>query len=166
MIEARPLIAAEKLELLGLLYRRLPKGERLKPSTKALLYCFADCCSSRHWSVKRIAETLGYSARTIVRAMAELRSAGIIFSVRKRRQTSERFLCLEKARELTALAVVSIKAKCAAALARLRSGLEETRKSPSNHYLKKVGVTEAVSHLEIASVSDLSPSLRRLMQGG
>lgn len=166
MIEARPLVAAEKLELLQLLYRRLPNGDRLKRSTNALLHLFADCCSSRHWSVKRIAETLGYSPRTIVRAMAELRSAGVVFSVRKRRQTAERFICLEKARELTALAVVSIKETCAAAVARLRAGLEETRRSSSNHRFRKLGVTEAVSHLKTALVSDLTPSLRRLMLGG
>lgn len=160
LIEARPLIAAEKFELLELVYRRLPNGKRLKPSTKALLHLFADCVSSLHWSQARIAETLGYSRRTIVTSMNELREWGILTSVRLRRQTAQRYIWLDKAREITSLAVSSIKQRCAIALSALRTGLDVKSVAHSNHRFRKEGVTEALAHLPVASVSDLSPSLR------
>lgn len=164
MIEAHRILVAEKLHLLELLYRRLPDGTRLKPSTKALLHLFADCESALHWSVARIAETLGYSMRTIVTASNELREWGILSSVRKRRETSQRFISLDAAREITHKAVISIRNRCAIAVAALRSGLEVKQPARSNHRFRKMGVTEAVKHLAVASVSDLSPSLRALMR--
>lgn len=163
MIEARRLVAAEKFELLELLYRRLPDGTRLKPSTKALLYLFADCERALHWSNARIAETLGYSCRTIVTAMNELREWGILTSVRRQRETSTRFLWLDAAREITAKAVSSIRKTCAFAVAALRADPEVKHGARSNHRFKRFGVTEAVSHLKTAAVSDLTPQFRRLM---
>lgn len=139
MIEARPLVAAEKFELLELLYRRLPCGSRIKPSTKALIYLFADCQRALHWSNARIAETLGYSMRTIARAMTELRSLGIISSVRKRRQTSQRYLWLEKAREIRSTAVGLIKQNCAIAVALYRRGLEVPSRAQTNHLEVLIG---------------------------
>lgn len=164
MIEAPRINAAEKLHLLELLYRRLPDGTRLKPSTKALLHLFADCESALHWSVARIAETLGYSVRTIVRGSNELREWGILASVRKRRETSQRFISLEAAREITHKAVISIRKRCAIAVAALRAGLEVTSSARSNHQSRKMGVAEALSFQQLASVSDLSPQLRALLR--
>lgn len=164
MIKARPLVAAEKLEILELLYRRLPNGKRLKPSTKALTYLFCDCAASLHWSVARIAETLGYSVRMVAYALQQLRTSGVLTAIRKRRQTSQRFICLQKVREIGASSVSLIKQKCASAVAALRAGFDLQRGARSNHRFKKMGVTEAVSHLKTASVSDLSPQFRALMQ--
>lgn len=132
MMQTRPLLAAEKLELLQVLYRRLPAGQRLKASTMKLLHLFADCAASLHWSVERIGETIGYSPRTVARALAELRACEVLTSVRKRRETSQRFLHLEKAREITAASVISIKRRCAIAVGWLRGGLDLPRKARSD----------------------------------
>lgn len=162
MFQQRALIAAEKLELLELLYRRLPCGGRVKPGTKALLLLLADCRSALHWSNARIAETLGYSVRTISRAMVELRSLGILHTVRRRRQTSERSLDLSAAHALMSQSVESIKRICKTAVAALRGNLEVTQRARSNHFCLKA----APALPSVAAVSDLSPQLRRLMLGG
>jgi hypothetical protein len=160
MIEARPLVHAEKFELLELLYRRLPNGKRLKPSTKALCYLLADCSAALRWSNARIAETLGYSLRSVIRAMHELRSLGIISSVRKRREPSQKYIWMSKAREIGSNAVRLIKQKCAIAA---RFPVEAKKchgRESSNH----VCLEDLPIGAKSAIVGGPSPQLLRLMR--
>lgn len=166
MNEPLALCAAQKFQLLEILHTRKPNGERVRPGTKAVLYLLADCRAALHWSNARIAEKIGYSLRTVARAMAELREAGILTSFRKRRETSWRYLHVSKAVELMSLANQFIKEKCAAAYAAIRCGQEVPRMARSNHWyeirLKKVG-SDAPRLVQAPAKSDLSPDLERAL---
>lgn len=164
MIEAPRINAAEKLHLLELLYRRLPDGTRLRPSTKALLHLFADCESALHWSVARIAETLGFSMRTVIHATNQLREWGILSTVRKQREVSSRRLNLDAAREIRRKALISIRKRCAIAVAALRAGFDVKQLHPKPIRFTKMAAEEALRAVPVASVSDLSPQLRALMR--
>lgn len=165
MIEHRALLQGEKLEIIALLYSRANR-RRITPAVKTLLHLYIDKAASLHWSNARIADHTGYSVRTVVRANVELVNYGILFTTRKRRETAVKRVSIKRALEVLREAVQFSKERCAAAVARLRAGLEVTAKPHSNHRFRKLGVTEAVSHLKTALVSDMTPSLRRLMLGG
>lgn len=162
MNEPLALCAAQKFQLLEILHTRLPNGRRVKPGTLAVLWLLADCRTALHWSNARIGEKLGYSLRTVARAMAELRSAGILTSFRKRRETSRRYLHVSKAVELVTMANQFIKEKCAAAYAAVRSGLEVPRTARSNHWyeirMEKVG-NETPKLPQVAVKSDVTRQL-------
>lgn len=165
MIEHRALLQGEKLEIISLLYARANR-RRLTPAVKTLLHLYIDMPAALHWSNARIAMHTGYSVRTVVRANTELVNYGILFIARKRRETAVKRVSVKRALEVLREAVQFSKEKCAAAVARLRAGLEVTAKPHSNHRFKTMALKEALTSLKVASVSDLTPQLRRLMLGG
>lgn len=137
MTEPLALCAAQKFQLLEILHTRLPNGRRVKPGTKAVLWLLADCQAAWRWSNARIAEKVGYSVRTVKRAMVELRSAGILTSFRTgRREIAQKRLIVSKAVELMSLANLFIKEKSAAASSFIRRGLEVPRAELSNRWFE------------------------------
>lgn len=168
MNEPLALCAAQKFQLLELLYMRKPNGERVRPGTKAVLWLLADCRAALHWSNARIAEHLGYSLRTVARAMVELREAGILSSFRRRRETARKYLDVAKAVDLVSTARRIAKRNCAIALAAIRRGLEVPRVSFSDHWGLLKGKTmgdERVPKLpEVAQRSDATKQLLEAMR--
>lgn len=167
MNEPLALCAAQKFQLLEILHTRLPNGKRLKPGTKAVLWLLADCRAALHWPNARIAEKVGYSLRTVARAMVELRKTGILTSFRKgRREIAQKCLHVSKAVELMSMANQFVKEKCAAASGFIRRGLEVPLALRSNHwYLERMKkAVHAAPRLVQAPVkSDLDPELERAL---
>lgn len=165
MIEPQALCAAQKFQLLEMLYMRKPNGERIRPGTKAVLWLLADCRAALHWSNARIAEHLGYSLRTVARAMVELREAGILSSFRKRRETAQKYLNVSKAVDLVSTARQIAKRNCAIALAAIRRGLEVPRMSFSDHWgLLKGKTMGGERDLKLPEVAQRSDATKQLLQ--
>lgn len=149
MNEPLALCAAQKFQLLEILYMRLPYGRqtdakqrvhaaRGRPGTKAVLYLLADCPAALRWSNARIAEHIGYSLRTVARAMVELREAGILTSFRKaRRSIAQKYLNVSNTAALVALTRQKAQRNCTIAVGFLRRGLEVPREALSNLWVSK-----------------------------
>lgn len=162
MNEPLALCAAQKFQLLEMLYMRKPNGERVRPGTKAVLWLLADCRAALHWSNARIAEHIGYSLRTVARAMVELREAGILTSFRKRRETAQKYLDVSKAVDLVSTARRIAAQNCAIAVAAIRRGLEVPRMPFSDHWFRKdakMGDQQAPKMPKVAERSDASKQL-------
>lgn len=164
MMQPQALCHQQKFQLLEILYMRLPNGERVRPGTKAVLYLLADCRQSLHWSNARIAEHLGYSLRTICRAMVELRETGILSSFRKRRETAQKYLNVSKAVDLVGTARRIAKQNCAIALAAIRRGLEVPRMSFSDHWGLLKGKTMGDERLKLPEVAQRSDATKQLLE--
>lgn len=88
---------AEKLQLLELVATVRPNGKRWGAASARLVHLLVNKPASRLWSSARLAIALGYGLRTIDRALAELRQAGVVECVRRRRGTMEKRICLAAA---------------------------------------------------------------------
>lgn len=163
MNEPLALCAAQKFQLLEMLYMRKPNGQRVRPGTKAVLYLLADCRAALRWSNARIAEHIGYSLRTVARAMVELREAGILTSFRKaRRSIAQKYLNAANAGALVAMVRQKAQRNCTIAVGFLRRGLEVPREALSNLWVSKESqkvVAKPEKHVSVKVESEHSASL-------
>ena len=132
MIAAPSLNRCEKLSLLSIGYK-----SDLPPSAARLLHLFIDNAASLLWSSERLAKAIRRSLSTVERSLAELRSLGIISTVRRRRQTCIKVLCVERIRALGEQGVAAAKAACAAAIALVRQG-----KSLIPHFRRPISISD------------------------
>lgn len=138
---ATPLNSCEKLNYMSVLYEA-----DFSPSTRTLLHRFLDRPASLLWSSERLAKSIHRSVRTVERSLAELRSLGIITTVRRQRQTVVKVLQLDRLKAVLRHGVETAKSACAASIALLRRGNSLTRQ-----------VRRVISILDIRTPDETTP---------
>lgn len=112
----------DKLNLISVVY-----DADLGPSTQKLLHRFIDRPASLLWSSERLAKSIARSVRTVERSLAELRSLGILSTVRRRRQTLLKVLSPDRVVAVGRAGVEAARKACEAAMALLGQGKFFTR---------------------------------------
>lgn len=151
-----PVNRCEKLNLLSVAYK-----SDLPPSAVKLLHLFIDNAASLLWSSERLAKAIRRSLSTVERSLAELRSLGIISTVRRRRQTLIKVLCPGRIYALGRAGVEAAKAACAAAIAMVRQGKFLTRHQSRPVSISDIKLVDEGAPWRVQGPP--SPSLRRLM---
>jgi DNA-binding transcriptional ArsR family regulator len=110
----------------------------LTPTAKDILSFFIDEAASRQWSTERLALAVRKHPRTVDMALSELRSAGFIQSVYRRRKTSVKVLCADAILAAVKHGVQVAKMKAAAAISLLRRGIQASQRISANVHLGKL----------------------------
>lgn len=140
-VAAHALNRCEKLNLLSIGY-----NADLSPSAMRLYHRFVDQPDSCFWSSERLAASIRRCIRTVERALAELRTAGVLKTVRRRRRTMIKALVPEKIIDLSREGTAAAKRACAAVVALLRRGKSLTRQD-----------RRPISILDIKKVDESTP---------
>lgn len=127
MIEQSSLCIAMKLALLKAL-----RTVSLTPTAKDILSYFIDETASRLWSTERLALAVRKHPRTVDLALAELRSAGFVATVYRRRKPSQKVLQVEAILEAVKHGVQVAREKAFAAIALLRKGFQASQRISAN----------------------------------
>jgi hypothetical protein len=130
MFKQSPLCVAMKLALLKAL-----RTVSLTPTAKDVLSFFIDEVASREWSTERLALAVRKHPRTVDLALAELRAAGFIQSLYRRRRTSVKVLAIDAILEAVKHGVRSAKVKAAAAISLIRQGFQASQRISANVHL-------------------------------
>lgn len=133
MFEQSPFCIAMKLALLKAL-----RTVDLTPTAKDILSFFIDEADSRKWSTERLSHAVRKHPRTVDLALAELRAAGFIQSVYRRRQTSVKVLLVDAILAAVKRGVLSAKAKASAAISLLRRGFQASQRISANIHLGRL----------------------------
>lgn len=130
MFEQSPLCIAMKLALLKAL-----RTVSLTPTAKDVLSFFIDEVASRQWSTERLALAVRKHPRTVDLALAELRAAGFIQSVYRRRRTALKVLVVGAILQAVKDGVRTAKVKATAAISLIRQGFQASQRISSNFHL-------------------------------
>lgn len=157
MFAASAICTREKLNLVSIGYRA-----DLSLSATRVLHLMIDITGATLWSSERLAKAIKRSVRTVERALAELRSLGVLKTVRRRRQTLVKSLCPEKIHALGMAGAAASRKACEAAVSMLKSGLTRQSWRP----ISKLEINRGLIH--VASIaksekSDATASLLRAM---
>lgn len=133
MLQQSPLCIAVKLSLLKAL-----RVIDLTPTAKDLFSFFVDEVASRNWSTERLALAVRKHPRTVDGALAELRAAGFITVLYRRRQTSVKVVCVDAVLNAVKHGVEAAKAKARAAIALLRNGFQASQRISANIHLGRL----------------------------
>lgn len=126
----------DKLQIARFLSGVDAQGRRIAPSFRSVLFLLVDCAASRHWSSDRIAAACGVSVRTVGRAFAFWRAAGVLELRRQQRLTAVKAVNVGAALQVATQGITLVRNLCAAARIKAR-GLVRTFIADSDHLLKK-----------------------------
>jgi biotin operon repressor len=115
------------------LLRPKPDGSKFRPSADKVGRLLVKVPNAIYWSVERFAETLNCDRRTIVRAFAELKDAGFLKLVRRRRGTTIKVICMDAIRDGAANAITRAIKACVERLKNQRATLVKTPMSDRSH---------------------------------
>lgn len=133
MLQQSPLCIAVKLSLMKAL-----RVMKLTSTAKDVLSFFIDEVASRSWSTDRLALAVRKHPRTVDRALAELRAAGFITVLYRRRRTSVKVLCVGAILEAVKHGVEVAKQKASAAISLLRKGFQASARVSANVHLGRL----------------------------